>query len=148
SFNSFQHGWIERCGCVVVEVDAHESRPIVVGIPRSRDEEDALVCSFARTGQPDCRTQRRTTDERSARSGARRASPAAAVRNLSRRERKDKIKNLSEKFRQFLTDVEPIMNPTELDTFLVLETDPQREIYVTEFWRRRDTVNGTTNHSF
>jgi Ca-activated chloride channel family protein len=74
--------------------------------------------------------------------------PDLGVRKLSRRERKDKIKNLSEKFRQFLTDVDPIMNPTELDTFLVLETDPQREIYVTEFWRRRDVVNGTTNHSF
>jgi Ca-activated chloride channel family protein len=74
--------------------------------------------------------------------------PDLGVRKLSRRERKDRIKNLSEKFRQFLTDVDPIMNPTELDTFLILETDPQREIYVTEFWRRRDTVNGTTNHSF
>ena len=40
------------------------------------------------------------------------------------------------------------MNPTELDTFLILETDPQREIYITEFWRRRDVANGTTNHSF
>ena len=74
--------------------------------------------------------------------------PDLGVRKLSRRERKERIKNLSEKFRQFLTDVEPIMNPTELDTFLILETDPQREIYVTEFWRRRDQANGTTNHSF
>jgi len=31
------------------------------------------------------------------------------VRKLSRRERKDRIKNLSEKYRQFLADVEPIM---------------------------------------
>jgi GWxTD domain-containing protein len=75
-------------------------------------------------------------------------APDLGVRKLSRRERKDRIKNLSEKFRQFLTDVDPIMNPTELDTFLVMETDPQREIYVTEFWRRRDVANGTTNHSF
>src|SRR6266702_4108182 len=75
-------------------------------------------------------------------------APDLGVRKLSRRERKDRIKNLSEKFRQFLADVDPIMNPTELDTFLILETDPQREIYVTEFWRRRDVANGTTNHSF
>ncbi len=79
------------------------------------------------------------------------SKPAAAdpgVRKLSRRERKERIKNLSEKYRQFLTDVDPIMNPAELDTFLILETDPQHEIYVTEFWRRRDVANGTTNQTF
>src|SRR5438445_7390914 len=70
------------------------------------------------------------------------------IRKLSRRERKDRIKNLSDKYRQFLTDVEPIMQPSELDTFLILETDAQREIYITEFWRRRDVLHGTTNHSF
>src|ERR1017187_7673329 len=46
-------------------------------------------------------------------------APDLGVRKLSRRERKERIKNLSEKFRQFLTDVEPVMNPTELDTFLI-----------------------------
>jgi Ca-activated chloride channel family protein len=76
------------------------------------------------------------------------AVPDLGVRKLSRRERKDRIKNLSDKYRQFLTDVDPIMNPAELDTFLILETDPQREIYVTEFWRRRDVINGTTNQTF
>jgi Ca-activated chloride channel family protein len=76
------------------------------------------------------------------------APPDQGVRKLSRRERKDRIKNLGEKYRQFLTDVDPIMNPAELDTFLILETDPQREIYITEFWRRRDVINGTTNHTF
>jgi Ca-activated chloride channel family protein len=70
------------------------------------------------------------------------------IRKLSRRERKERIKNLSDKYRQFLTDVEPIMQPSELDTFLILETDAQREIYITEFWRRRDVAQGTTNHRF
>ncbi len=70
------------------------------------------------------------------------------VRKLSRRERKDRIKNLPEKYRQFLEDVEPIMQQSELDTFLLLETDPQRDIYITEFWRRRDVAQGTTNHTF
>jgi GWxTD domain-containing protein len=70
------------------------------------------------------------------------------VRKLSRRERKDRMKALSDTYRQFLTDVEPIMLPSELDTFLILETDPQREIYITEFWRRRDLAQGTTNHRF
>ena len=72
----------------------------------------------------------------------------AGVRKLSRRERKERIKNLSDKYRQFLIDVEPIMQDSELDTFLILETDPQRDIYITEFWRRRDQLQGTTNHTF
>jgi Ca-activated chloride channel family protein len=76
------------------------------------------------------------------------AKQEAGIRKLSRRERKDRIKNLSEKYRHFLEDVEPIMQPSEMDTFLLLETDPQRDIYITEFWRRRDVAQGTTNHSF
>src|SRR5213595_3610546 len=70
------------------------------------------------------------------------------IRKLSRRERKERIKSLGEKYRQFLADVEPIMQSSELDTFLLLETDPQRDIYITEFWRRRDVAQGTTNHAF
>src|SRR3954451_17608427 len=72
----------------------------------------------------------------------------SGIRKLSRRERKEKIAALPEKYRQFLQDVEPIMMPTELDTFLILETDAQREIYIVEFWRRRDVAQGTTNHAF
>ena len=70
------------------------------------------------------------------------------VRKLSRRERKDRMKSLSDAHRQFLEDVEPIMQPTELDTFLMLETDPQRDIYIEDFWHRRDLARGTTNHAF
>ncbi|HEV8433165.1 MAG TPA: VWA domain-containing protein [Thermoanaerobaculia bacterium] len=70
------------------------------------------------------------------------------VRKLSRRERKDRIKNLSEKYQQFLEDVEPIIMPQERDTFLILETDAQRDAWIIEFWRRRDKAAGTTNNSF
>src|SRR5829696_4255496 len=92
----------------------------------------ALTNAFAQTGN---------SGEQRAASGEQQASKPAAkqdqgIRKLSRRERKDRIKNLGEKYRQFLADVEPIMQPSELDTFLMLETDPQREIYITEFWRR------------
>jgi Ca-activated chloride channel family protein len=72
----------------------------------------------------------------------------AGVRKLSRRERKERIKSLSEKYRQFLTDVEPIMQGAELDTFLVLETDAQRDLYIDDFWHRRDLAQGTTNYTF
>jgi Ca-activated chloride channel homolog len=70
------------------------------------------------------------------------------VRKLSRRERKDRISKLPEPARRFLEDVEPIMLPTELDTFLVLETDAQRDVYINDFWRRRDAAQGTSNHAF
>ena len=72
----------------------------------------------------------------------------SGIRKLSRKERKQRIAALSDKYRQFLTDVEPIMMPSELDTFLLLETDAQRDIYIVEFWRRRDVAQGTTNHAF
>jgi len=70
------------------------------------------------------------------------------IRKLSRRERKERIKNLADKYREFLTDVEPIMQPAELDTFLLLETDPQRDLYIDDFWHRRDLAQGTTNYTF
>ena len=74
--------------------------------------------------------------------------PDQGVRKLSRRERKDRVSKLGEKYQQFLEDVEPIMQDSERDTFLMLETDPQRDIYINEFWRRRDVTEGKTNSAF
>ncbi|HUP46453.1 MAG TPA: VWA domain-containing protein [Thermoanaerobaculia bacterium] len=74
--------------------------------------------------------------------------PDPGVRKLSRRERKDRIAKLPEQHRQFLEDVEPILQDTERDTFLVLETNAQRDIYIDQFWRRRDVAAGTTNRAF
>ncbi|HEX7153655.1 MAG TPA: VWA domain-containing protein [Thermoanaerobaculia bacterium] len=75
------------------------------------------------------------------------AAPASSQtqRKLSRRERKDRVAGLAEKHRQFITDVEPIMHESELDTFLLLDTEPQRDLYIEEFWRRRDRHHGITN---
>lgn len=70
------------------------------------------------------------------------------VRKLSRRERKDRIQKLSDTYREFLRDVEPIMMPNELDAFLVLETDAQRDVFIDDFWKRRDQAQGTTNRAF
>ncbi len=69
------------------------------------------------------------------------AAFAEPQKALSRSERKDRIKNLSDKYRQFLAEVEPIMQPEELDTFLRLESDPQRELYVDDFWQRREKTH-------
>jgi len=110
----------------------------------------ASVATFAQTppAQPAPQPAPAAAAPASAPAPEAKAKPDQGVRKLSRRERKDRIKALGEKYRQFLTDVDPIMNPAEFDTFLILETDPQREIYITEFWRRRDVANGTTNHTF
>jgi Ca-activated chloride channel family protein len=70
------------------------------------------------------------------------------ARKLSRRERKERMAKLPEQYQQFLIDVEPIMQPTELDTFLILESDAQRELYISDFWHRRDVAQGTNNHAF
>ena len=66
------------------------------------------------------------------------------IRKLSRSERKERIKNLSEKYRQFLSEVEPIMQPAELDTFLLLESDAQRDLYIDDFWHRRAVAEGVS----
>lgn len=59
-------------------------------------------------------------------------------RKLSRRERRDRIKALDERYQQFLRDVEPILLPAEENAFLLLESDAQRDHFIDEFWRRRD----------
>jgi Ca-activated chloride channel homolog len=71
-----------------------------------------------------------------------------ALRKLSRRERKERMQKLEIKHQDFLTDVEPIMLQTELDTFLTLETDAQRDSFIDEFWRRRDALQGAANRAF
>ncbi len=73
---------------------------------------------------------------------------AAEEKPLSRGDRKERIAKLPEQHRQFLMDVEPIILETERDTFLRLETDPQRDTFIEDFWRRRDIAAGTTNHGF
>jgi Ca-activated chloride channel family protein len=70
---------------------------------------------------------------------------AFAAEPLTKRERKDRIAKLGEAHRQFLMDVEPILITTERDTFLRLETEPQRDAFIEDFWRRRDAARGTTN---
>ena len=70
------------------------------------------------------------------------------LQKLSRRERKARISKLEVRFQDFLADVEPIMMPAEVDAFLTLETDAQRDSFTEDFWRRRDAFQGTTNFAF
>ncbi len=70
------------------------------------------------------------------------------LRKLSRRERKARISKLEIRFQDFLTDVEPIAPSSEIDAFLALESDAQRDSFVDDFWRRREALQGVPNQSF
>ena len=63
---------------------------------------------------------------------------SAAVRKLSKRERKERLSRLEERHREFVADVEPIVLDVEFDLFLSLESASDRDTFVEEFWRRRD----------
>jgi Ca-activated chloride channel homolog len=67
---------------------------------------------------------------------------------LSRAEQKDRIAKLDETYREFIVDVTPILTDAERDAFLRLENDPQRDVFIEDFWRRRDKKQGTTNNAF
>ena len=74
------------------------------------------------------------------------AGTGETLRKLTRRERKAAIAKLEVRFQDFLADVEPIAMPAEVDAFLALETDAQRDSFVDEFWRRRDALQGGTGN--
>ncbi|HEX7707769.1 MAG TPA: VWA domain-containing protein [Thermoanaerobaculia bacterium] len=79
------------------------------------------------------------------------AMPAAkeeTLRKLSRRERNLRIARLPGRHQDFLSDVEPIIQPAEIDTFLMLESEAQRDAAIDDFWRRRDAMHGTSNRAF
>lgn len=69
-------------------------------------------------------------------------------RKLSRSERRERVKNLPEKYRDFLRDVEPIILDEEVVTLLILESDAQRDLYIEQFWQRRDEDPVTAHNEF
>ena len=75
------------------------------------------------------------------------AMAADGEKPLTRAERKERTARLADKHRQFLLDVEPIISSGERDTFLRLETEAQRDVFIEDFWRRRDIAAGTTGHA-
>ncbi|HEX6084869.1 MAG TPA: VWA domain-containing protein [Thermoanaerobaculia bacterium] len=70
------------------------------------------------------------------------------LRKLSKRERNARVAKLDVRHQDFVADTEPIMLGPELDTFLSLETEAQRDSFVDDFWRRRDVMSGSSNHAF
>ena len=70
------------------------------------------------------------------------------LRKLSKRERATRVAKLDVRHQDFVSDTEPIMLGPELDTFLSLDTEAQRDSFIDDFWRRRDAMQGTTNRAF
>ena len=70
------------------------------------------------------------------------------LRKLSKRERKVRTGKLEARHQDFLADVSPILLSAEIDTFLSLETDAQRDSFIDDFWRRRDALQGLSNRAF
>src|SRR6266849_4638145 len=62
--------------------------------------------------------------------------PTVATPQLSRSDRKERLKALSDTYRQFLLDVDPIIDARERDAFITLESDAQRDVFIENFWRR------------
>jgi VWFA-related protein len=77
--------------------------------------------------------------------------PSAAAAKTTRAERKaqkEAIEKLPEKYRQWLKIVELLMTDEELETFLSLEKDYQRDAFIKRFWEARDAYRSTARNEF
>lgn len=67
---------------------------------------------------------------------------------LSRSERRQRIAALEKRYQDFLDLVRPIMTESELDLFLQLESDAQRDAFVEGFWLLRDSDPASSRNEF
>lgn len=67
---------------------------------------------------------------------------------LSRKERRERLKNLPDRYHDFLRDVEPIITPDEVTAFLMMDTDAQRDYFIERFWLIRDSDPATPRNEF
>jgi VWFA-related protein len=76
--------------------------------------------------------------------------PAAAAKptRAERKAQKEAIEKLPEKYREWLKVVELLITEKELETFLALEKDYQRDAFMEHFWEARDTYRSTARNEF
>jgi Ca-activated chloride channel homolog len=101
------------------------------------------LTTLAQTGNPPAPPAQK--EQETAKKDKKDAPPGQGMRKLSRRERKERTAKLEDHHRLFLDDVQPIITQAELDSFLLLDNDAQREAFMVDFWRRRDTSGGTND---
>ncbi len=80
------------------------------------------------------------------------AAPADAARKDKgveyTKEQERVIAELPQKYREWLVAVEVLISDEELDAFLELEEDYQRDAFIERFWRVRDTFRDTATNEF
>ncbi|HEV2845792.1 MAG TPA: GWxTD domain-containing protein, partial [Thermoanaerobaculia bacterium] len=82
------------------------------------------------------------------------ASPAPAEkqtraeRKAEQKARQEAIGKLPEKYRKWLEMVGLLISDTEIDTFLALKEDYQRDAFIKKFWESRDTYRSTARNEF
>src|SRR5262249_26883772 len=59
-----------------------------------------------------------------------------------------RIEALPERYQHFLAEVALLMSKEELEAFLTIEQDYQRDAYIERFWRIRDTYQDTPVNEF
>jgi Ca-activated chloride channel family protein len=77
--------------------------------------------------------------------------PAAGYARPGREVRKQQLEataKLPEKYRQWLTEVAPILSEEERTIFLALTQDYQRDAFIESFWKGRDPYPRTTRNEF
>src|SRR4029078_12718975 len=72
------------------------------------------------------------------------ASPEKPTR-AERKAEKEAIKNLPQKYRDWLETVDLLISDQELATFLALEKDYQRDAFIKQFWEARNPYKTIRN---
>ncbi len=79
------------------------------------------------------------------------SAPLGAAEKPTRAERKaqkEAIEKLPDKYRDWLRMVDLLMTDEELESFLALEKDYQRDAFIEHFWEVRDTYRSTARNEF
>src|SRR6185295_17278302 len=81
-------------------------------------------------------------------SSAAAAASSAKPTRAERKAHKEAIQKLPEKYRQWLKLVDVLITEEELEAFLSLEKDYQRDAFIKRFWEARDTFKSTARNEF
>jgi GWxTD domain-containing protein len=71
-----------------------------------------------------------------------------SLSKLSRKERKEALKNLAPRYRHWLEKVHHISLKEERKVFLALKTNRNRDIFIRSFWLQRDPTPGTDDNEY
>jgi Ca-activated chloride channel family protein len=73
---------------------------------------------------------------------------ATSAEAASRKERKEAIAALPSAYQNWLDEIKLLITKEEIDAFLLLEKDYQRDAFIEDFWRLRDPFPDTARNEF